>query len=342
MLTTIGTDELRSLVSFREGEKKSGEVMRVFSSASGWETELRDPSIRYVLLGIPEDIGPRANKGFAGSSMMWKLFLSKIVNVQSNRFFDWTRVLLAGTIEVGDLMSQSAKLNPSVENELSELRKLTSAIDERVIAVTKSIVGAGKIPVIVGGGHNNSFGLLKGTSLALKKSINCLNIDPHADIRALEGRHSGNGFSYALSDGSLDKYSVVGLHENYNSAAILKQFDEEKNLHFITYDKFLRSNRSIEEIVEESLEFVRDKFCGFEIDLDSIAGFPSSAASPSGFSIDETRRMILWLGERMPLKYAHFSEGAPGLSSQPELWAKGLCYLVTDLLKSCERNKNLD
>lgn len=59
-------------------------------------------------------------------------------------------------------------------------------------------------PIAIGGGHNNAYPMLKGYSLAKKEKINAINCDPHADFRALEGRHSGNGFSYAVNDGYLD------------------------------------------------------------------------------------------------------------------------------------------
>lgn len=60
------------------------------------------------------------------------------------------------------------------------------------------IVSAGVVPIVIGGGHNNSYGMLRGSSKGLNSQVNAINIDPHADFRELEGRHSGNGFSYAF------------------------------------------------------------------------------------------------------------------------------------------------
>ena len=83
------------------------------------------------------------------------------------------------------------------------------------------IVSAGKTPIVIGGGHNNAYGNIKGTSLALNKPINVINFDAHTDFRALEGRHSGNGFSYAFQEGFLNNYFIFGIHENYSSKAVL-------------------------------------------------------------------------------------------------------------------------
>jgi formiminoglutamase len=47
--------------------------------------------------------------------------------------------------------------------------------------------------------------------------VNAINFDAHSDFRILEGRHSGNGFSYAYEEGFLKNILFFGLHENYTS-----------------------------------------------------------------------------------------------------------------------------
>jgi formiminoglutamase len=39
--------------------------------------------------------------------------------------------------------------------------------------------------------------------------VNAINFDAHSDFRILEGRHSGNGFSYAYEEGFLKKYFIL-------------------------------------------------------------------------------------------------------------------------------------
>ena len=39
--------------------------------------------------------------------------------------------------------------------------------------LVNQIVRAGKIPVIIGGGHNNAYGNIKGSALALGKPCKC-------------------------------------------------------------------------------------------------------------------------------------------------------------------------
>lgn len=320
-------EDLLTLTGKREGETKAGEMMAVLDNCL--LENLEKSSAKFVLLGIPEDIGVRANLGQPGTSKMWKHALKKICNIQHNDFFNAQNLLVIGEIKLEDLLLKSE--NASLE----ELRNITSEIDERVFPIIKHIVKTGKTPIIIGGGHNNSFPLLKGTSEALGKAIHCINIDPHADLRKLEGRHSGNGFSYALKENYLDHYFVIGLHENYNSQYILDQFNQNNHLNFYSFEDWLKGNITWEECFEAIFEFTGKKPFGFELDLDSITHFPSSAATPTGFSENDIRIMIYHIAQHFNTKYFHITEGAPELyQDKSDLAAKLVSYFVTDYIKA--------
>src|SRR5690606_4202996 len=116
-------------------------------------------------------------------------------------------------------------------------RELTAYIDTEVTDLVRQIVQCGKIPIVIGGGHNNAYGIIKGTALAYNTAINCLNVDAHSDFRKREGRHSGNGFTYAFREGFLKQYFIMGLHENYNSKKVFKSLKAEKRIRFNTLDE---------------------------------------------------------------------------------------------------------
>jgi formiminoglutamase len=42
-----------------------------------------------------------------------------------------------------------------------------------------NIIKLGKIPIIIGGGHNNAYGNIKGSALA-KGKLNAINFDAHS------------------------------------------------------------------------------------------------------------------------------------------------------------------
>src|SRR5690606_20807701 len=139
-------------------------------------------------------------------------------------------------------------------------------------------------PVIIGGGHNNAFGNIKGAAEASGKAINVLNIDAHTDLRKLEHRHSGNGFSYALQNGFLEKYSVFGLHKNYTPQYIFEEMHASEAMQYRLLEELPQQNRREE--FQQALDFVKEETFGLELDCDAIANFPSSAISPAGFNLE--------------------------------------------------------
>ena len=211
MLIQSSFQKVKQYTSIRMGETKLGESVNVLKNdvlnQEVLLTILNQEIPKFVIVGIAEDIGVRANSGKAGTEGAFDTFLSYFVNTQKNQFFDEKNVFLLGEIFVNDIQSASKE-----ENDIERLRELCAQVDERVYPVIQSIVLADKTPIIIGGGHNNAYGNIKGTSLALNRKIDVINIDPHADFREEEGRHSGNGFRYAHSQNYIDKYGVWGLH----------------------------------------------------------------------------------------------------------------------------------
>jgi formiminoglutamase len=286
-------------------------------------------------LGLPEDIGVRANFGRPGAYSAWNTALENILNIQSNCFFNGENVLVLGHIIFDDLYLESKDLNPKNTNDLFKLRELTSEVDERVFNVARRVSEAGKILIAIGGGHNNSYPLLK--AFAGDKGINCINIDPHADFRPLEGRHSGNGFSYAKEKGYLKKYFVLGLHESYNSASVLNRFKDDLNLNYVSYEQIsIREEISIDTSIQKAIDFCSDEEIALEIDLDSIQNIPSSAKTSSGFLPYEVRKAIHKIASSKMCNYFHIAEGAPVLShiKTDNKTGKLIAYLVSDFVKA--------
>ena len=157
--------------------------------------------------------------------------------------------------------------------------------------------------------------------------MNCINLDPHADFRPLERRHSGNGFSYAKAHGFLDKYSIVALHENYNSQSMIDQMKEDG----VNYSSF---ELSFEEAIKKGLAKIKKSPYGVELDCDSIQDFPSSAQTPSGISANQARYYIHEADKHKNAWYLHLPEAAPSLvKDSEEQVGKLLAYLVSDFIK---------
>lgn len=322
----------------RSGETKLGEKIQAISNEKRWQDALKQSSARFVLIGIPEDIGVRANLGVGGTQTAWKSFLGSFFNIQHNQFLSGESILLLGEFDFTELQVKS-KNKP-----LEYLRDIVAEMDKHVAGLIQKVVVCGKIPIVVGGGHNNAYGNIKGAALGLqeagkikKAQINVINFDAHADFRALEGRHSGNGFSYAMQEGYLNKYGMLGLHQNYMSQSMLDTIYQNKNIqaHFFE-DIFVTQKISMEQTMEVLLYFTRNGYTGIEIDLDAIENVLSSAISPSGFSTSQARQLIHQSAVKNKIAYLHICEGAAELDNGLKSSATGklIAYLVSDFVKA--------
>ena len=286
------------------------------------------------VLRIAEDIGVRANHGIKGTSGAWEAFLGTFCNMQYNSTLSIKSVLLLGEIDCREEMLEAERLHPEDSQYYNDLGSLVAQIDQKVSDTIQHIVAAGKIPIVIGGGHNNSYGNLKGLATATKQAVNCINFDAHSDFRPLEHRHSGNGFSYAKKEGYLNKYFIYGLHKQYTSEKMLDAFNAAgDSIQIAWFDSLLHRNASsISEVYQNIEAFVGDTPFGLEIDLDAIAGMGSSAISPIGFTIRECLQFVQYFSAHSNCGYIHLCEGAPSRELHPKQVGKTLSYLVTAIL----------
>ena len=330
--------DLAKITNYRSGEIKFGEKMMTVPKDIDIIDLLKNCDARYVLFGIPEDIGVRANFGKPGAASAWESAIKSIANIQSNRFCKGDELLVLGQLDVSDEMKAVENLDFNNTADRKKLSNLVVQIDKEVAHIICTIVKAGKRPIIIGGGHNNAYGNIKGTALAKGKPINAINFDAHSDFRILEGRHSGNGFSYAYEEGFLNKYFIFGLHENYTSKKVLSNIKKiEDRVRFNTYDEIgVRKQKNFDKELALAYDFIKDDVYGIEIDLDAIPNIASSAMTMSGFSVEELRQFVHYFGKNKNASYLHICEGAPDLAEEKNghLIGKLIGYLITDFIKS--------
>ena len=92
-------------------------------------------------------------------------FLQHFCNLQDNRFFPSHSTAILGAV----IPTQSID-----DDNVEALREATRAADATVQAVVERIRSGGAIPIVIGGGHNNSYGCLKGAAQAHGNAVNCL------------------------------------------------------------------------------------------------------------------------------------------------------------------------
>jgi formiminoglutamase len=337
-ITPFTINDLAKITNHRSGEIKFGEKMITVPKDTDTLAFLKTCEAKYVLFGIPEDIGIRANFGRPGAASAWESAIKSIANIQHNRFCKGNQLIVLGQLEVSKEMKEVENLDFNDIDDRAKLSQLVEQIDKDVSHIIFNIVKLGKTPIIIGGGHNNSYGNIKGSALAKGKPVNAINFDAHSDFRILEGRHSGNGFSYAFEEGFLKKYFIFGLHENYTSKSVLDIIKKiEDRVRFNTYDSInIRKEKEFNQEMIQALEFINDDFYGIEIDLDAIPNIACSAMTLSGFSVEQLRQFISFFAKYKNATYLHICEGAPDLGEDKNnhLIGKLIGYLVTDFMKS--------
>jgi formiminoglutamase len=338
--------EILSITNTRRFETKLGERLSFISDPNKLEESLKESKAKFVIFGIPEDIGVRANFGMGGTGTVWQPFLYSFVNIQSNDFLEGSEIMLLGRFDFTDIEALIETNAHNFEEKVDAYRHAVNEVDEAVEPLVKLITQYNKIPIVIGGGHNNAYPLIKGAAKGLYKSgliplasINCINLDAHADFRPLEGRHSGNAFSYAEEDGFLQKYCVVGIHENYLTQNIWMDIVNNPFIDFITYeDIFIHEKKNFLEAIAHATTFTEDTYTGIELDLDCIENTLSSAATPSGVEPLHARQFISYASADSKTAYLHICEGASRLADgrSSETTGKLIAYLVSDFLKAKE------
>lgn len=343
-LKIYNKQDILSLSKLRRFETKIGERIQVLSNPEFIDKSVEESPAKFVVFGIPEDMGVKANLGTGGADTAWVPFLQSFLNFQSNDFFEGNEVLLLGHLDFSEMAGLIERNAQSPEEKTEAYSHALITVDDEVEHIVKLISQCNKIPVIIGGGQNNSYPCIKGAAKGLFKAgkipiaqINAINLDAHADYRPIEGRHSGNGFRYADEDGYLEKYCIIGLHENQLPQNIWVDIVNDPFLDVITYeDIFLHEKRTFLQAVAHATGFTEDSYCAIELDLDSIENILSSAVTPVGITALQARKYIQFAASDTKPAYLHISEGATQLNDGRKNENTGILisYLVSDFIKA--------
>lgn len=301
-------DHFQSRFQSREGEVRMGDLL----SEQGW-----NPA-KYVIIGIRECCGPLANNGRSGAQFAFPAFIKAFLNTQVHDAYPSSDLCILG--EIIETTGTEGTLNNH-----EKVAELDVFLEQILIENIKP----GQIPIVVGGGHNNALALIRWSSKNKKTAV--INLDAHADLRSTELRHSGNSFSTALEEGTLFHYSVFGLHEAYNNSFIREALKNDQIFHSF-YEAYLMGERLLsDDLMNVLRHFHTDTKIGLEIDMDAIAYMPSSALSPSGWTLDQVRAFVRQFKQATKHRaYLNLTESAPQSEQESLIVGKALSYLVRD------------
>ncbi|WKW45648.1 formimidoylglutamase [Myroides sp. JBRI-B21084] len=322
----------------RKGETKFGEKIDFPNDKNTQLVDfLNNTNAKFIVYGIKEFAGIKANFGRIGTKHAWDVFLPVFLNIQHNKFLKGQNIAVLGCLDFEVYATEIEQLNPTEPKQLNRLHEIVNEIDKEVTYINQLIHRSGKKAIVIGGGHNNAYGNIKGLALANGNAVNVINFDAHTDFRALEGRHSGNGFSYAFHEGFLNAYCAFGVHENYLNKYMLQQFKEHsERLKMVTFEDLkVRFEKDFITSLNTIHRTLKSIPYGIEIDVDAIENVASSAMSPCGFSVSEARQFVNQTAASVNAAYMHLCEGSPSLSNTSEnMLGKLLTYLTTDFIKA--------
>jgi formiminoglutamase len=154
---------------------------------------------RVALLGFPSDEGVKRNGGRAGAAAAPSSVREELFRFTPDaRRFDANVDLLQHSLDMGDL-----RISGNVREDQLLLGETVGALLMR-----------GIFPIIIGGGHETSFGHFLGYVVAAR-TVSILNWDAHTDVRMLRNDepHSGSPFYEAIThpSGLCRRYSAIGL-----------------------------------------------------------------------------------------------------------------------------------
>ncbi|TQF73932.1 formimidoylglutamase [Rhodococcus spelaei] len=228
-----------------------------------------EPGVGSVLIGFASDEGVRRNKGRRGAAAgpdALRAALASMALAQPLPLED------AGTIAVTgeDLEVCQAALG----------RAVATAID------------AGRLPVVLGGGHEVAFGTYQGVAAAqlrrARPRLGILNLDAHFDLRGDPVPSSGTSFRQIAeaehAAGTAHRYDVLGISQPSNTTAL---FDTAHRLgvRYLLDERCGVADRAeVDEFVSTFLDDVDLVY--LTIDLDVLpAGVAPGVSAPAGYGV---------------------------------------------------------
>jgi formiminoglutamase len=173
----------------------------------------RDEMPQAVILGFPSDEGVRRNGGRVGAAGGPRAIRAALYRMSPDPRFEKFEDFLGRTRDLGDL-----EVSRNLEFDQRHLGEAVAPYLE-----------AGAFVVVLGGGHETSYGHFQGY-VGAHRQVEIINWDAHADVRDLkQGQgHSGSPFRQAIQDpsGACRHYSVAGLQPHSVARAHL-QFVEQ-------------------------------------------------------------------------------------------------------------------
>jgi formiminoglutamase len=279
-----------------------------------------------ALLGFASDEGVRRNKGRLGAAEGPVALRKACSNFPVH--FD-PELILA---DAGDIIC--------MDNLLEEAQQ---ALSDTVLTIRK----AGYLPVLLGGGHEITYGHAHGIYQHLRarkrnEKLGLLNIDAHFDLRMTDadGSTSGTGFWQLAQDCKLEgtsfHYLALGIQANSNTQQLFR-IAGDLDVQYVDADAFhLQDKLLLQAAINQFLRDVDHLYLTIDLDVFSAAFAPGVSATayngirPDGLFL-ECYRNILQSGKLAGIDIAELNPSLDVDNRTAKLGASLLFEMISNL-----------
>lgn len=316
------------------GSVRIGQTIQTVEEQSNWQEELRSSAAEYVIIGLPEEIGLKSSGIKLTNIGTFSSFIEQFVNLQDNLYLSGVDLFLLGSIEFEDLANKLKVLKTNQE----DLYELVEVIDKRVEKLLSVLFEMGKTPIVIGGGQNNSYPILKALSKQKNEKVNCLNIAAHTSLQPPNGRSARNAYSYGIVEDYIGKYYAFGLHESEIPHTIYEFIlANYSQVGFTRFEAILKNDPYMFEALDEATEFLEGAPAAIDVNMNCIADLVLSPQYPDGFLLREVRQLIRkFCATNKQVHYLHLCEASSAHKEYTSelITGKSLALLVADFIKA--------
>lgn len=279
-----------------------------------------------VFLGFASDEGVRRNKGRVGAAEGPAALRKASSNFPVH--FDSELQL----IDAGDIICEDGQLETAQQS-----------LADTVLTIRK----AGYLPVLLGGGHEITYGHAQGIYQHLRmrkrgEKLGLLNIDAHFDLRmtGAEGATSGTGFWQLAQDCKLEGtpfyYLAVGVQANSNTQQLFR-IAGDLDVQYVDADAFhLQDKVLLQAAISQFLRDVDHVYLTIDLDVFSAAFAPGVSATayngirPDGLFL-ECYRTVLQSGKLAGIDIAELNPSLDVDNRTAKLGAALLFEMISNL-----------
>ncbi len=261
---------------------------------------------KLALLGVPDDTGVRLNRGRAGAAHGPSAFRRALAAFGSDHDSQLDSGLSAEVYDAGDIIAADGDDPAALE-----------ATHGRVREAVRAIVGAGLLPICVGGGHDATYpavAALASTLADRQQPLGGVNLDAHLDVRETVG--SGMPFRALIDQSILNPHRFVALAVGpFSNSREHLQWLRQKGAAVIPVASVLDGATSMDQALSRAFPQADDRQVGFvSICLDAIDGSQApgvSAVNPLGVSVSTALELARCAGRHPGVRHFDIMELSP-------------------------------